>query len=54
MDRGKLIKDQRGLGFSQEREKLQFMRTRDSRVFGTRLDELESSQRVQQTTNQRG
>ena len=36
--------DQRGLGFSQEREKLQFVRTRDSRVFGTRLDELESSQ----------
>ena len=27
------------------------MRTRDSRGFGTRLDGLESSQRVQQTTN---
>ena len=43
--------DQSGLGFSQECEKLQFVRTRDSREFGTRLDGLESSQRVHQNTN---
>ena len=43
--------DQSGLGFTQEREKLQFVRTRDSRGFATRLDGLESSQRVQQNTN---
>ena len=45
--------DQSGLGFTQEREKLQFVRTRDSRGFGTRLDGLESSQQVQQNTNPR-
>ena len=45
--------DQSGLGFTQEREKLQFVRTRDSRGFGTRIDGLESSQRVQQNTNPR-
>ena len=45
--------DQSGLGFTQEREKLQFVRTRDFRGFGTRIDGLESSQRVQQNTNPR-
>jgi len=43
--------DQSGLGFSQEHKKLQFVRTRDSKGFGTRLDGLEWSQRVHQNTN---
>ena len=47
------MEDQSGLGFTQDREKLQFVRTHDSRGFGTRLDGLESSQRVQQNMNPR-
>ena len=34
-------------------QKFQFVRTRDSSGIGTRLDRLESSQRVHQTTNRR-
>jgi hypothetical protein len=42
------------IGVFSRTQKLQFVRTHDSRGFGTRLDASESSQRVQQTTNSKG
>ena len=41
--------DQEGLGFSLDLKKLQFVRTRDSRGLGTRLEARESLQRALQT-----